>query len=105
MRVGSAIKTKRKEKSILQAELARRADITQSYLSQIENDKKEPNLDTLRRIAAALDMPLPFLIFFSVTDEDIPDERKEAFEAFRPKIEALIDTVLADKDSSTGNSA
>jgi transcriptional regulator with XRE-family HTH domain len=97
MRVGSAIKAKRKEKSLLQADLARRADITQAYLSQIENNKREPNLDTLRRIGEVLEVPAPFLIFLSLSDEDIPEDRKEVYEAFRPKIEALIEKVLGDQ--------
>jgi transcriptional regulator with XRE-family HTH domain len=98
MKVGAAIKAKRKEQLLRQEELARRVGITQSYLSQLENDRKEPNLSTLRRISEALNIPLPFLMALSLSAEDVPEHKREAFDALYPKMESLINKLLSEED-------
>ncbi|MCC7361551.1 MAG: helix-turn-helix domain-containing protein [Anaerolineales bacterium] len=39
-------------------ELGARTDLTAGFLSQVENDKVAPSLNSLQRIAAALDVPM-----------------------------------------------
>ncbi|MBK9526113.1 MAG: helix-turn-helix transcriptional regulator [Bacteroidetes bacterium] len=41
----------RKSRKITQDDLAKKCDITQAYLPLIENNRKEPNLSTLKTIA------------------------------------------------------
>jgi transcriptional regulator with XRE-family HTH domain len=53
--VGKAIRTARFHRDELtQAELAEKAGISVSYLSQIENGQREPSTDSLENIASAL---------------------------------------------------
>lgn len=77
MNIGKTILETRKKKGLKQIELAKLCDISQSYLSNIEKGNKEPHLSTLRVISKALDVPLPVLFFLSITDEDVPTEKKE----------------------------
>jgi transcriptional regulator with XRE-family HTH domain len=42
-------------------------EIQESYLSSIENDKKEPSLSLLKRISKSLDIPLS-MFFWEETD-------------------------------------
>lgn len=90
MDLGSIIKNTRKRKGQSQTEFAQSCGITQTYLSQIENNQKEPNLATLKEISKNLDIPLPILFFLSLNEEDIPEEKRKAFEIVTPSVKSLI---------------
>jgi transcriptional regulator with XRE-family HTH domain len=94
MQLGTAIKDLRQESGLRQKELASRVDVTQSYLSQIENDRKEPNLSTLRRIAQELGVSLPILFFLSMDEDDVRPDRKEAFDRFFPHFKNIVENQL-----------
>ena len=61
-RIGSRIRHRRDEAHISQEELAETAEMTATYLSQIENGKRNPSLEALFRIATALAMDLTKLV-------------------------------------------
>lgn len=63
MNIGQAIQIARTKRKLSQAELALRSEISTSYLSLLERDKRDPPLSTLTRIAAALRVPLELLLF------------------------------------------
>jgi DNA-binding XRE family transcriptional regulator len=65
----------RKKRGISQGDLAKRAGITQGYLSEIEIGRKSGDVRTLRKLADALAVPL---------DSLVPDEPSED-EAPRPR--------------------
>ena len=90
MNLGSVIKDIRKQKGQTQSEFASSCGITQTYLSQIENNSKEPNLATLKVISLNLDIPLPILFFMSLNEEDISPEKRKAFEIINPSVKSLI---------------
>jgi len=94
MNIGGAIEGLRKKKEIRQNELAEKAKITQSYLSLIESNKKEPNLKTLRAIAEALEVPLPIIFFLSITEDDIPRGKKESYKLLSPLVNSVIQDVF-----------
>ncbi|MBQ6059438.1 MAG: helix-turn-helix transcriptional regulator [Clostridia bacterium] len=54
MITGELIKALRKERGLTQIELAKAAHISRSYLGDIERDRYDPSLKTLRQISAAL---------------------------------------------------
>lgn len=60
MQVGGRIRALRKsrETKMTSTDLARKADISQSYVIEIESGKKNPSLEVLSRIARALDVSL-----------------------------------------------
>lgn len=61
MTLGEKIKKARKAKKISQAALTKNV-ITRNMLSRIENGSANPSLDTLRQLAEALNLPLPYLL-------------------------------------------
>jgi transcriptional regulator with XRE-family HTH domain len=62
-RIGRVLKAARVEKGYSQVDLARRAKVTNVYLSQLENGrKKNPSLAVLRRLAKALRVPVTELL-------------------------------------------
>lgn len=94
MNLGSTIKELRKKKRIPQEVLSQKCGITQAYLSLIENDKKEPNLSTLKEISKNLDTPLPLLFYLSLSEDDITDSKKSIFTQLNPSIKNLISSYI-----------
>lgn len=90
MNLGYTIKKKRKDIGLTQSDLAKMCGITQTYLSQIENNAKEPNLSTIKTISEGLDIPLPILFFLSMNDDDVPMEKRDAFKLISPSINSLV---------------
>lgn len=56
--LGERIRTLRKNKNWSQEELAHRANITRSFLGEIERSRKNPTITSLRKIAHAFDISL-----------------------------------------------
>ncbi len=53
-RVAVNIQRLRREQDLSQEELGSRANVHQTYLSQVEGAKRNPSIDVLERIAKAL---------------------------------------------------
>jgi transcriptional regulator with XRE-family HTH domain len=90
MDLGSIIKQQRKQKNLTQSKLAELCNITQTYLSQIENNSKEPNLSTIKVISEKLEVPLPILFFMALNEEDISPEKRDAFKLISPSVNSLV---------------
>jgi len=95
MDLGNIIKSIRKQKGLTQNEFASSCNITQTYLSQIENNLKEPNLSTLKNISENLKVPLPILFFLALSDEDIQPNKREAFRIVSPSVKSLVHEFFA----------
>ena len=54
MRIGVRIKLARVGRNVTQAELAARAELSQAYLSQIENGDRTPSREAIETIGRAL---------------------------------------------------
>jgi len=63
MIIGDRIRAIREQKQICQVDLAVRARLLRGYLSDVENGKSVPDVETLDRIAAALEVPLKQLFY------------------------------------------
>jgi transcriptional regulator with XRE-family HTH domain len=59
--LGQRIKALRTERDLQQRQLAEKADLTPSMVSQIESGRLTPSLHTLGRVAAALGVPIAAL--------------------------------------------
>ena len=91
MNLGTTIKNIRKDRGFSQSDFARICGITQTYLSQIENNQKEPNLSVLKTISEKLIVPLPILFFKSITEEDVRPDKREIFKTISPAVKKIID--------------
>lgn len=79
MNIGDKIKKERAKKNITQKQLAELANTAQSALAAYENGSKTPRLDTLQRIAAALDVPALALLPSDLTAGSVklsPEDEK-----------------------------
>jgi transcriptional regulator with XRE-family HTH domain len=56
--IGEVIKTYRSQRGLSQGDIERRTGLLRCYLSRVENGHTVPSLDTLSKIALALDLPI-----------------------------------------------
>lgn len=78
MSIGTAIKLCRDRKNLTLSELSEKSGLSTSYISLLENNKRDPNLSKVESIASALNIPLSILLFLS--------EEKEKIESINPEI-------------------
>ena len=100
MNLGETIKLLRKRNGLNQSQLAELCEITVTYLSLIENGKKAPTLSLLKTITNSLQVPLPILLFSALTEEDIPESRKEFFNVIKPSIDSMLHNLIDDNADS-----
>jgi XRE family transcriptional regulator, regulator of sulfur utilization len=60
--VVQALKRERTRKGISLNELAQRAGLSQSFLSRLEKDERQPTLNTFFRLCAALEVDAPSVL-------------------------------------------
>ncbi|SEE66443.1 Transcriptional regulator, contains XRE-family HTH domain [Tenacibaculum sp. MAR_2010_89] len=90
MELGTAIKKLRKEKNINQKLLAEKCNISVNALCNIEKNISFPQKRTIDSICEALSIPLSYLLFFSITEDDIPNESKVAFSSLNNAVKAVL---------------
>lgn len=90
MDLGNAIKSLRKELKISRKELASRSDISVTALYNIENNLSFPSKDTINGICSALGIPVSYLMFYSLTEEDVPEDKREFFKVIVEPVKAFL---------------
>ena len=92
MTTGQLIKAARRKAGMTQEELGKKIGVSGSSIAQWENDLRNPKLDTLQRIAAALGVPVQDLISdWEAVDKE---EFKRVFiygEGIKDRIDAALD--------------
>jgi len=93
MKIGNVIKEVRSEKKVSQGELAKNCDVTQSYLSQIENDIRMPSNDLLTQISKNLNVPVSVLYYLAIEEADVPKDNLQAYQQLSSTIKSLVKSV------------
>lgn len=93
MDIGLTIKKLRKQKKISQTAFGKKCGISQTALSQIESKKANPTKKNLQSICKALEINEALLHILSITEEDIPENKKEYKQMF-PSVKQLIIKIL-----------
>ncbi len=68
--IGKKIMSIRKSKKISQQELALRSDLSQSFISHLEQDKRSPTINTLYKIASGLDVSFKEFFLYLINEFD-----------------------------------
>ena len=82
--VGSILKNLRLAKHISQGEMAQKLEVSQNFLSLVENDKKTVSLTTLTNFAEKLNISKEFIL---IAASDIPPELTERQKKFFEKMQ------------------
>ena len=72
MNIGERIRNFRLQKALSQGDIEKRTGLLRCYLSRVENGHTIPSLDTLAKIATAMDVPLAS--FFRYDSEETATE-------------------------------
>jgi transcriptional regulator with XRE-family HTH domain len=95
--IGRSIKFVRVAAGIKQGEMAKRLDISQNYLSLLENNKAEPSLSLLRRISSEFRVPVSFLLLEASHDFESDDpETDSLLKHLKDLIHQLQETRIRD---------
>lgn len=80
MSIGKRIKNLRKLNKLTQVELAKKANISRSYLADIENDRYNASVDTLKSIANNLNVNLSDILEESnnLSEPDLNEKDKKS---------------------------
>lgn len=90
MNIGKALVAIRRERSMTQKEVAIIAGISNTYLSDIEKDKKSPDLNVINAICQALNVPISLLLFKAINEDKIQDSEKQRLvREIRPYFDAI----------------
>lgn len=77
MDIGKAILLCRTRRGLSQAKLAERIGCSVSYLSLLENGRRDPPISMIEKIANALQVPPNILIFLAADTNDLVGINKE----------------------------
>jgi transcriptional regulator with XRE-family HTH domain len=94
MNLGATLTKIRRRKQLKQGELAEQCGITQTYLSQIENNRKEPNTALLRNISSILNIPLPVIFFLAMEEADFPEKERQHFSTICKLVRPFFEDVF-----------
>jgi transcriptional regulator with XRE-family HTH domain len=111
--IGLRIRKRRADFGFSLRDLAKKADLTASFISQIERGITSPSLNSLRRIAEALEVPL--LYFMTDTTKRSPVVRKDArphldfdesavsYKLLTPDMSHKMEVIEGSLEAGTGN--
>lgn len=95
MSIGNKIKDLRKLNKLTQVELAKRANISRSYLADIEKDRYNASVDTLKAIANGLNVKLSDILDES-PDKDLLNEKDK--KSISNDLKVLMDEFKSNND-------
>lgn len=90
MDIGTAIKLIRKSKGLSQFELHQKCGLTVNAISQIETGITFPQKNSIESICQALEVPVSYLLFFAISEEDVPEEKRIAFNSLNNAIKTVL---------------
>jgi transcriptional regulator with XRE-family HTH domain len=70
MVIGHRLRKLREEKNLSQGDIEKRTGLLRCYISRVENGHTVPSLETLERLASALDVPL-YQLFYEGDDPPV----------------------------------
>jgi len=99
--IGEALRLLRIFNGYKSAELAQKLEISQSYVSEIENNKKQPTMEILDKYATIFDMKKSTLLLFAESIEDdieINSNKKQKVAQSGMKLLKILERVGKLKD-------
>ena len=70
--------------------VAERSKLSITALYNIENNLSFPSKDTIDRLCASLGIPVSFLMFYSLTEDDVPEEKRAFFKTAVGPVKAFL---------------
>ncbi len=90
MNYGQGIRAWRKQKGWTQDELAEKVNMSVNAISLMERGETDPHKSTLEAMALAFEIPISYLIYFAIDEEDVPEEKRPAYKHLDQAIRNLL---------------
>jgi transcriptional regulator with XRE-family HTH domain len=87
----------REKRDLVQMDVAKKLKISQTYLSQLENDKKEPSLPMLRKLCKLYKLPPAIVQVMAMEESDVPKGNQKLYVQLKPVLDNMIDQYLTRK--------
>ena len=80
MIIGDRLRELREEKKLSQGDIEKRTGLVRPYISRVENNHSVPNIETLEKMARALEVPMYQLFYDGAEPPKLPNlpERKSS---------------------------
>ena len=93
--MGEALRLLRIFNGYKSAELAKKLELSQSYVSELENGKKQPTMEVLDKYAKVFEMKKSTLMLFaeSLEGEEIKNDKKQRIARAGMKLLTLLEKV------------
>lgn len=95
MKIGNALKEVRKKRGLTQQIAAAKISISQTYLSQIEGNKKNATADMVEKICKVYNIPVQIVIWNSIDEKAVSKNKQKAFKELKPLIDNLINQIFS----------
>lgn len=95
--LGATIARIRKNAKIQQGKFAKKIEVTQAYLSQIEKGKKNLSSTLLKKVSKELEVPASFIHLLSITEDEVHQERRHVWKLLNPSIKSLAISIFPEK--------
>jgi transcriptional regulator with XRE-family HTH domain len=94
MSTGTALKVIREHRKKTQTDVSRRLKVSQTYLSQIETEKREPSTEMLRKLCKYYKVPPIVVHWMAVEEKDVEKRKQPIFRELKPAIDDLIQALI-----------
>jgi len=81
MKIGTTIRAHRLQKGLSQGDIEKKTGLLRCYLSRVENGHTVLSIETLEKLACALEVPLYQLFYEGDEPPALPDPRKQKTDA------------------------
>ena len=93
MIIGNRLRKLREERKLSQGDIEKRTGLLRCYISRVENGHTVPSLETLERLASALEIPLYALFYEGEDAPPLPNLSR------RETTEELVQDAMSEKES------
>lgn len=103
--IGKTIKVMRELSGLRQGQLAKRVAVSSNYISLVENQRREPSLKFLKKVADELNLPISVFFWEDVAKSDTDNGREgDAAQEINRLFWDLVSSRLEGfkKDNGTG---
>ena len=97
MNIGAALKDIR-ENAVrkTQMDVYEATGVSQTYLSQIENGKREPSREIVTKLCEFYNVPEIIVVWKATEKGDISDDKRAIYDKLAPILDDLVHMYLAD---------
>jgi len=91
MKIGTLIKTVRTARGIPQKEFSGRLNVSTNYLSLLENGRRNPSQDLVKKVASVLEISVDALEFLSTEiPKELDSENSLKYQSLQENIATLL---------------